>query len=331
MKNSKLRRFYFTITSTFRFLLKIKNLKWINSNNSLSPFIGRIWSYYYSNINGEISEAYLCEPYYYNKLESKRNDFILAPFFEHKGYLDLILTSGAIHNIYSRFNGVIYNDLNEVVTYNDMCDSLDRVKSDIVIKRSVGTGGGKDVYIGAYTTLKHEARDLLSSSHDFVIQDCLEQHSTLTSYNTTSINTIRVLTFRVGGKINVISVVFRMGNGNRVDNSASGGLSCGVDLNSGKLNNFAVDHDFNVYTKHPFSHKKFSDRDTLPYFEEIKGVTSKNHSKIKNHDLISWDVSVDDLGRITIIEFNSVWSEINFHQVNNGPIFKEYMSYIKGL
>ncbi|MDW2244601.1 sugar-transfer associated ATP-grasp domain-containing protein [Vibrio sp. 1287] len=298
-------------------------------SNELSPVLGKLWSYNYFRINKIKSSKYITEPFFYNKLEKNRNDFKLAYFFEHKGYLDKVLVSGSIPSLYSRFNGIIYDSKSNFVCKEEMVRRLKELNQDIVVKRAVGTGGGKDVYIGTFKEIDNDVNLLFNSKHDFVVQECLDQHRDLAKFNPTSINTIRVLTFRVGNKIHIVSMVFRMGNGQRVDNSASGGISCGVDKNTGVLNRFALDHDFNIFNAHPYSLISFDKNHVIPFFSDVKDSVIANHEVIKNHDLISWDVTVADNGTISIIEFNTCWSELNFHQANNGPVFESFIPYIR--
>lgn len=39
--------------------------------------------------------------------------------------------------------------------------------------------------------------------------------------------------------------------------------------------------------------------------------------------LASWDFSVDELGNPILIEVNMAFGELDFHQMTNGPIFKD--------
>ena len=44
--------------------------------------------------------------------------------------------------------------------------------------------------------------------------------------------------------------------------------------------------------------------------------------------LLGIDLGMDNNGRIRIIEINSVNNEINFYQMNNGPLFGDYTKEI---
>lgn len=328
MKNSIVRRMYFSLSANLRFLfIGLKNVESFSYSNKFKPIFGRFWSYMYSKISGVNSDYYVPETFYYNNLERRVNDFSLATFFEHKGYLNDIIDTNTIPLIVNCISGIIYDKNEEVVNFSSIT-RLFHPELEYVVKRSVGTGGGKGVEIGLFSEIESTINEYYHQGYDFIVQPKINQHSELMKFNPTSLNTIRVLTLSYDGRVHTISTVFRMGNGGKVDNSAAGGISIGVD-ESGFLRNKAIDHNFRQYSSHPFSKIEFCDKHQLPFFNEIKAVIREKHKKIKSHGLVSWDVSVDDIGNISIIEFNVVWNELNFHQANNGPIFEEHYDYIK--
>ncbi|MUJ26426.1 hypothetical protein GNP73_00305 [Aliivibrio fischeri] len=327
MKNSKIRRFLFEISANSRFLMfGLKNPTSFIYKNKFRTFFGRFWSFMYSNISGVKSEYYVPETFFYNNLECKVNDFSLSSYFEHKGYLDKILMTNTVPSLINCMSGVMYSGFN-VIGFDEIEELFKDYNNELVIKRSIGTGGGKSVEIGIYSDIKCYIKEYYESGYDFIIQNRLSQHPELEKYNQSSLNTIRMLTLSIDGNVNLLSSVFRMGNGGKIDNSASGGISIGMS-DSGVLNDFAIDHDFNKFYEHPLSKISFLGKDKIPFFYDMKDLVILKHKELKSHDLVSWDLTVDDDGYISIIEFNVVWSEINFHQANNGPIFENYIEYL---
>ena len=47
--------------------------------------------------------------------------------------------------------------------------------------------------------------------------------------------------------------------------------------------------------------------------------------------LLSIDFAVSDKGKILLIEVNNMYSEINFCQMHNGPLFGEYTEEVANL
>ena len=114
-----------------------------------------------------------------------------------------------------------------------------------------------------------------------------------------------------------------MGNhGNVVDNESAGGISCGI-TNAGILKNFAIDHNFFKYDIHPFTKALFSDV-KIPMYNNIIETVMKLHNELHYFDLVSWDLALDKMGEVNLIELNLSGQGINFHQLNNGPLFWRY-------
>ena len=333
MKDSFARRFAYEVLANFKFIkYGIKNPKSLKCKNMLSPLTGRFWSYRYQTVCGIESDKYLSEPYYYNKLEAKVNDFGLNDFLDHKGYISNILNSHTVSNIANCIAGTIYNSDDNVIEFNDLVSFIKQSPPNVefVIKRSIGTGGGDSVEIGDANHIVTFLTTYFNAKYDFVIQPVITQHDDLGIFNPSSINTVRVMTFAYNGNVHPISTVLRMGNGGRIDNSAAGGISIGVD-DTGKLRDFAIDHDFKKYYQHPKTAIKFSNGYVIPYFNELLELVKDKHKFLKSHGLVSWDLTVDNDGNMSIIEYNIGWGEINFHQANNGPIFKKHIEYIKSI
>ena len=41
--------------------------------------------------------------------------------------------------------------------------------------------------------------------------------------------------------------------------------------------------------------------------------------------IISWDIAIDKNGNFILIEYNIKGQDINFHQLNNGPVFNKLL------
>lgn len=333
MKDSNIRRLVYAVLANAKYIkYGVKHPESFKSKNLLSPITGRFWSHRYQSICGIESDKYLSEHFFYNKLETKVNDFSLNDFLDHKGYLINILNSHTVPNIINYISGTIYNPDNKVVQFDEAVSLLENGSSEteFVIKRSIGTGGGDSVEIGTASYIIPFFKSYIDKKYDFVIQPAIKQHDDLAVFNPSSVNTLRIMTFAYDGNIYPLSTVLRMGNGTRVDNGSSGGISVGVD-HDGKLRDFAVDGKFIKYERHPGTGVKFSDNHVVPYFSELLALVKDKHKVLKSHAIVSWDLTVDNNGNISIIEYNLGWSGINFHQANNGPIFKDHIKYIKSV
>ena len=156
-----------------------------------------------------------------------------------------------------------------------------------------------------------------------VVQAGIKQSAILSSINKDSVNTARLLSLlKKDGSVKIYSSILRMGiKGAKVDNASSGGISCGIN-EDGHLKSIAYSNTGVKYYEHPSTHAKFSDF-TIPNFQKMKDIVIETHPKLPHFRLIGWDIACDDLNEPVLIEANLCDSELDFHQLNNGPVFGE--------
>lgn len=176
---------------------------------------------------------------------------------------------------------------------------------------------------------KEEIISRLQDNH-YIIQDLVEQHEVINAIYDKSINTLRLITIYNQRNDSVIplSGVLRIGaNGNVVDNWAKGGLAVGVDLKTGRLNEYGLyKHGCGTKTDcHPNSEVRFVDV-TLPYFQEAIEQAKRLHYELKGIKVIGWDIAFTKDGPL-FIEGNDNM-EISINQETNGGLKKEFEKLI---
>lgn len=162
-----------------------------------------------------------------------------------------------------------------------------------------------------------------SVKKDSVIQVGIEQHPIMASLNPSSVNTIRILSHLTKeGEIKIRSAIVRIGrSGSYVDNASSGGLTVGIDPD-GHMKPHAYDITGLKYTIHPDTQIKFSSI-TIPNFPQIIDTIKSLQWNIPWFRLLSWDIALDIEGQQVLIEVNMHSGQLDFHQLNNGPVFGE--------
>lgn len=155
---------------------------------------------------------------------------------------------------------------------------------------------------------------------DIVVQKPVKQHAGLSALNESSVNTYRILTMMREDGITVYSRVLRMGIGNiKVDNASSGGVTCGI-REDGTLRAVGYKPSGESYTVHPSSGVVF-DGYQLPCFDKAVELVKKAHPMVPHFQLMAWDIAIDEKGEAVMIEANLTGGELDFHQLNNGPVF----------
>lgn len=120
----------------------------------------------------------------------------------------------------------------------------------------------------------------------------------------------------------IISKILRIGVGNsKVDNASSGGITCGI-RSDGSLKEKAFKNNGEEFDVHPTTGMAF-DSVTVPNFGKMKEMVKTLHPLVPHFRLVSWDVACDDHDEPVLIEANLQHGELDFHQLNNDPLFGE--------
>lgn len=198
-------------------------------------------------------------------------------------------------------------------------------QDDCFIKRAQNSWGGQGVfYFSSNTNNVNNLIEIINKIPvDIVVQEGIKQSSILAKLNSDSVNTVRILSFlSKDGTVKIYSSILRMGiAGAKVDNASSGGISCGIQ-EDGRLKNKAYSNTGVLFYEHPSSKVKFDDI-CVPNFQKMKDIVNDLHPKFPHFRMIGWDIAVDHNENPVFIEANLCDSELDFHQLNNGPIFGE--------
>lgn len=261
---------------------------------------------------------------YYCNIDLFYNNFRAAKALDDKNFYDLLfpdVTKPA--TVIRKINNIFYDNnytLSDLNTAVDLCMQTD----GIIVKPAVDSEGGHGIEIWEKAQGSESLKIiLLKSNANVVIQSLIHQHPSLAAVHKESVNTIRMITFYHKGEVNVLSSILRFGIGDsRVDNASSGGWFCGID-ECGKLKKWAYNLMGNRYEQHPDG-LVFEGHEIIGFTQciyEAKKLASRISRTCK---LASWDFSVGDDGEPILIEVNMSYGELDFHQMTNGPLFKDF-------
>ena len=60
---------------------------------------------------------------------------------------------------------------------------------------------------------------------------------------------------------------------------------------------------------------------TIPKYRELEELVKKLHIRLPHFRLLSWDFALGVDDEPILIEVNLRYGELDFHQLNNGPVF----------
>lgn len=278
-----------------------------------------IYNQFYTGVTGAFSPLYIPDPFYYSYIDPFFNDWNKAKYLDHKClYSKIFPDIKQPKTVAYRINGLWYSDDCNLLSVNEVFERCK--KYDVFVKIATESEGGHGVYF--VEKGNNNLSKLLSERNDdIIIQLALKQSKSLAIINSSSVNTIRLLSLlKKDGSVKIYSVVLRMGiNGSKIDNASSGGLTVGVCAD-GHLKAIAYNVQGMKFTEHPTSKIKFKDY-IIPNFTRVKELVEKAAIEIPFFRLVSWDVALDEKDDPILIEANFSFGELDFHQLNNGPLF----------
>lgn len=275
---------------------------------------------FYKYSTGQFYKNYIPDDLYYCKIDPYYNDWELAEYLDNKCYYSTIFQDvNQPKMIASRMNNFWFID-GEIVSLDYV---LDKIKGkEVFIKQATNSEGGFGVFFVSADMDKQKVEKIISKiDTDIVIQESLVQSITMSKLNKTSVNTVRILSFLdKNGKVKIYSSIVRMGVDNsKVDNASSGGITCGICKN-GQLKSVAYAANGKKYNVHPNTNLHF-DTIIIPNYNELLKIVEKLHTRLPHFRLLSWDFAIDIEDKPVLIEVNLRYGELDFHQLNNGPVF----------
>lgn len=287
------------------------------------------WFRYFTLIRQEENILYLPEDIWHMRLEPVLNQRSFAKAFNDKNLFHItnnkeLFPISYVHVI----QGVCYDPGFNVIHKSNLLDLLPENRP-FVIKKSLDTGGGKGVKL--YKNKRElSSSDIIYALHgqNFVIQEHVIQHPWFQKFNATSVNTIRVVTYRSvkDESVHVLQTLLRVGKpGSFVDNQSSGGIAVGIDA-TGKLNHWGTDKLSERFTK--IDEVNLEDVIIIPEFDLLL-ETCKNIAKKRFHErVLVFDTWRDCDNKVRLLEINNINIGIEDLQKNNGPMLGAFTEEI---
>ncbi|OKZ18443.1 MAG: hypothetical protein BHV81_07940 [Butyricimonas synergistica] len=190
---------------------------------------------------------------------------------------------------------------------------------------------GKDVCIFD-SKLDSDIKELfekltINEKSSWILEEQIIQSQEMAQWNSSSVNTVRVLSFLNKGKFHVITPFFRTGRkGSIVDNAGSGGIISNVNANTGVVYTDGFDEDGKSYECHPDSGLNFKGWQ-IPLWKELIETVKNVHMIMSDHIYVGWDFALTDNGWV-LIEGN--WGQFLNQYVDKVGRKEEFLKYMKG-
>lgn len=290
---------------------------WKNYVHKRNPYFKK-WGFdvsqldaeYYSRVSGIKADHYVTRSmavhYIYPYLD--RYDFVPAYMDKNiqkrlLGLPDKMLGVLMPDEVVYNANRVFFDGKGNELSRDEAVDALMTYGSDTILKPSVETFGGHDVMKVSGQSSRQDYEALFDKyRYDFTFQKIVVQHPVMAQFNPTSVNTVRVVTYRdFEGKRKVLYSCMRFGGeGSVMDNVCSGGGYTGVNVETGKLS------DRKRYSYFTMDVPKLSDNvpNGIPCWEKIKAAALALHARLPQLGIVGWDFTLTPDETPVLIEFN---------------------------
>jgi len=150
-------------------------------------------------------------------------------------------------------------------------------------------------------------RNQLLEKDDWIIEELIIQHPEMAKWNETSVNTVRLPSFRTSHGEFILRPIFRAGRkGSIVDNSGQGGLKASIDTETGVLISEGVDEFGGRFACHPDNGIQFIGWQ-IPHWDELKALVAKIHSSLPEvSHYVGFDMALTKEGQWVLVEGNSL-------------------------
>lgn len=288
------------------------------------------WHQYLYSRNGLYSEKYIPASIYNSEIIYRLNKFQFRHAYVDKGFYDTLFPDiNRPKTIIKNVNGYYYDE-KKALTPEEAVERCSNLREAIIKPTLEGTWGQGVKLIrtenGMIPSLNCSIQDLFKEyKRSFIIQERFEQHEGISKLNPTSLNTLRVMSYRRGNEVVILYAVIRIGRMNQViDNETAGGIKADIDLQTGKIKGVAFGNP-----KEPLMPKTdvgtVLDGYQMPCFQKVLDLIKEMHLRLPYFNLIGWDMSVDKNGNPALIEWNRA-AELS--QVAHGPAFGNYTEEI---
>lgn len=190
--------------------------------------------------------------------------------------------------------------------------------SDVVFKQALDAQHGSGIRPASGSEI---AEVFAEFGQNFVVQELIRQHEFLASFNTSSVNVIRIMTVFWKGHVYAIENKLRIGApGSFCDHTGFGGknpLEIHLDEN-GNLTGSAYDYIDGVLYPTIFGK---SITGTVPAFREMTEMALRGQMRYPSYGILGWDFTIDSDGRPLCIEVNSKFPGVKYGQSAYGPMF----------
>ena len=277
------------------------------------------WLYVYSAIQNRFEDGWIPDNYYAKEVVPKLNgDY--GKVADRNFITPFLLPSMESLDVAYFINGKFCSPDSKIIDPMAVKDYLFEKQDKIVFKLE-NSKRGKGVYIlnknnfdpSTYTSNK---------CGNGVFQKFIQQHPFFSEFADNSVATIRITTVSDElGNISARASYIRFGRTKDTHIMSNSAISIPIDINTGEFHSVGYMNWLQV-DKHPDSNVSFHQK-TIPHFSKCVDKAIEMHRVIPFMGCLGWDLTVDNLEKVQVIEVNGINNGIKLSEATTGPCFKD--------
>lgn len=310
----------------------------------ITPHVNMRWYQYFGHATGHHDAHFVPLDIYYLYLEPALNNLKMTKAYGDKNAYDRIYPNIKKPKVFVRgINGHLF-DVDYAPMPRHQAEEANFIDLQFgpgvtraIIKPAIESGRGLNVQLlqfdngRLYLGGKVVSIDglLLAYKGDFVIQECITQHHLTARFNQSSVNSIRVFTYRSVRNEEIIPLHFMQRIGS-TGSLTDGALCLGI-RSDGQYEPRCYDTSGNHYTS--VNGLDLESLDAFPFVDKLREVALAVAAMNNHARLLGIDLAIDESGEVVFVEVNNQSVGIHKTQLSGGPLFKEYcpevVSYCK--
>ena len=275
---------------------------------------------FYRTSNGTPDCRFIPDDIYAEYIEQHFNNIKLANAFCDKNYFDLYLKGFSLPTTYIHLiNNVFLNRYYQIISEKEAEKILLSFKS-FVVKKSISSSGGTGVIIVDKIN-KKLLKELFNQLKDgnYIFQEYIKQCSTLSKFNTSSLNTIRIVSLMYKDKIFLSNATLRVGiKGSKVDNASSGGIFYQINEDDTV---YPIPMNLDGYKQEKIESKCYKENTKLSFMQDVRNLVIKAAQRFPHFQIIAWDIAIRQNNSPVIIEYNLANTIPDMTQMSGKPLF----------
>ncbi len=260
---------------------------------------------YYSRVSGVRADHYVTRSLAIHYIYPYLNRYDFVPAYMDKNIQKKLLGAEVLmpDDVVSNANGLFFDGAGSELTREDALRTLAAYGADTIFKPTVSTFGGQGVTLVPGGSAAADYATLMDRyPGDYTFQKVVAQHPVMAGLNPSSVNTVRIVTYRdFAGRRKPLYACLRFGGeGAVVDNVCAGGGFTGIDVATGQL----LDRKRHTYFVMESPDLPAHFFESVPCWDTLLDAALSLHGRLPQMGIVGWDFCLTPEEKALLIEFN---------------------------